>query len=80
MRTYASLAAYLTHWRALARGTQTPADANLLAEMNRVIVEILGDERRYLVGPAADSSAERHRARAEAMLRHELIARGVLAE
>jgi hypothetical protein len=48
--------------------------------MNRVVEEVLGDESRYLREEPVDSAARRHRDRAEARLRRELIARGTIAE
>jgi hypothetical protein len=83
MTTYSSLAAYLAHWRALQREQQknpAPATSPLLDEMNRVVHEILGEQTRYLQEEPADSTARRHRDRAEARLRRELIARGTLSE
>jgi hypothetical protein len=79
---YASLTAYLAHWRALledhAKGGSAPEPA-LLAQMNRAIEDILGADRQYLLEEPADSAARRRRDRAEVKLRHALIARGVLA-
>jgi hypothetical protein len=82
MTGYSSLAAYLAHWRALQREQQknpAPPKSPLLEEMNRVVQEILGAEAKYLQ-EAADPAARRHRDRAEARLRRELIARGTVSE
>lgn len=83
MTGYSSLAAYLAHWRVLQREQQkNPASPKspILEEMNRVVQEILGAESRYLQEESADSAARRHRDRAEARLRRELIARGTVSE
>ena len=83
MTAYSSLAAFLAHWRALQRGqgkNPAPAKSPVLEEMNRVVRGILGEEDRYLQEEPADSAARRHRDRAEARLRRELIARGTISE
>jgi hypothetical protein len=83
MTAYSSLAAYLAHWRALQREQhKNPAAGKspTLEEMNRVVQEILGEQARYLKEEPADSAARRHRDRAEAALRRELIARGTISE
>ena len=83
MTGYSSLAAYLAHWRALQRQRQmnpAPPKSPVLEEMNRVVREILGEDARYLREEPADSAARRHRDRAEANLRRELVARGTISE
>ena len=83
MTAYSSLAAYLAHWRALQREQGTnlaPANSPVLEEMNRVVQGILGEQARYLQEEPADSAARRHRDRAQARLRRELIARGTISE
>lgn len=83
MSAYSSLVGYLAHWRALQREPQkNPAAANsaVLAEMNRVVQQVLGADARYLQEEAVDSAARRHRERAEAKLRRALIARGTISE
>jgi len=81
MTSYSSLAAYLAHWRALQREQQkSPATSPVLAEMNRVVQEVLGEEARYLKEEPADLAARRHRDRAEARLRRELMARATISE
>jgi hypothetical protein len=84
MTRYSSLEAYLAHRRALQRERQqnpaAPAKSPVLDEMNRVLQEVLGEESRYLKEEPVDSAARRHRDRAEARLRRELIARGIIAE
>ena len=83
MTAYSSLAAFLAHWRALQREqgkNPAPAKSPVLEEMNRVVRGILGEEHRYLQEEPADSAARRHRDRAEARLRRELIARGTISE
>ena len=83
MTGYSSLAAYLAHWRALQREqlkNPAPAKSPLLEEMNRVVQEVLGEEARYLQEEPADSAARRHRDRAAAGLRRELIVRGTISE
>jgi hypothetical protein len=83
MTSYSSLAAYLAHWRALQREQQknpAPANSPVLAEMNRVVQQVLGEEARYLTEEPADSAARRHRDRAQARLHRELIARATISE
>jgi len=83
MTGYSSLAAYLAYWRALQREAQknpAPPKSPVLEEMNRVVREILGEEALYLREELADPAARRHRDRAEARLRRELIARGTISE
>lgn len=83
MTRYSSLEAYLAHRRTLQRERQqnpAPAESPVLDEMNRVVQEVLGEESRYLKEGPVDSAARRHRDRAEARLRRELIARGTIAE
>ena len=83
MTRYSSLEAYLAHWRALQRERQqnpAPAKSTLLDDLNRVVLEVLGEESRYLKEAPVDSAARRRRDRAEARLRRELIARGTIAE
>lgn len=82
MTSYASLAAFLAHRYALARAREKTAasESTALAEMNQAVQEILGDEGKFLDQEPADSAARRHRDRAEARLRRELIARGTIAE
>jgi hypothetical protein len=81
MTRYSSLEAYLAHWRALQRQQNpAPAKSTVLDELNRVVLEVLGEESRYLKEAPVDSAARRRRDRAEARLRRELIARGTIAE
>jgi len=83
MTAYSSLAAFLAHWRALQREqgkNPAPAKSPVLEEMNRVVQEVLGEEARYLQEEPADSAARRHRDRAVAGLRRELIAHGTISE
>src|SRR5262249_10807292 len=83
MTGYSSLVAYLAHWRALQREQEknpAPPKSSILEEMNRAAREILGEEDRYLQEEPPDPAARRHRDRAEAKLRRELIARGTISE
>ncbi len=78
--TYASLEAYLAHWRALRRDCAAPADAaSLLEEMNRTIREVLGPDAALLEDEPSGAAARRHRDRADTRRRRALLARGVLA-
>ncbi|GEM_PF-3721144 len=77
--SYSSLAAYLAHWRALKAGDSLSAkDGAILAQIDAAIGEILGPDARYLDEDCADSASRRHRDRAEAKLRRELIARDAI--
>ena len=93
---YASLAAFLAHWRALKHASADALTADELArsaEMDEIIAALRPEERAALEAAntddgsagagaaAADSGvARRHRERAEVRLARELRARGVLAE
>ena len=77
---YSSIVAYLAHWRALQhQATSSKNRAPLLEEMNQAIAQILGENSELLGYESADSSARRHRERAEVKLRRELIARGIIS-
>jgi hypothetical protein len=87
---YASLTAFLAHWRALKRASAGALSADELArrtEMDEIIAAALRpDERAALEaahtddGSAGAGAARRHRERAEVRLARELRARGLLAE
>jgi hypothetical protein len=77
---YSSLSAFLAHYRALKSETSRSADDDqLLAEMSALLATLAPDARAALDSPANNSSAKRHRERAELDLRRELAARGILA-
>ena len=85
---YASLAAFLAHWRALKHAPPDALAADELArsaEMEEIIAALRPEERAALeavnteAANADDGSARHHRERAELRLAHELRARGLLA-
>lgn len=85
---YASLAAFLAHWRALEHAGAGALDADELArsaEMEKIIAALRPEERAALeavnrdAANADDGSARRHRERAELRLARELRTRGLLA-
>jgi hypothetical protein len=87
---YASLTAFLAHWRALKHASAGALSADELArrtEMDEIIAAALRpDERAALEaahtddGSAGAGAARRHRERAEVRLARALRARGLLAE
>ena len=87
---YASLTAFLAHWRALKRTSAGALSADELArraEMDEIIAAALRPEERAALdaantddGSASAGVARRHRERAEVRLARELRARGSLAE
>jgi hypothetical protein len=77
---YASLAAFLAHYRALAAArSRSEQEDRVLAAMRKHLDTIPADERSALDSEADTPAARRHRERAETRLRRELIARGALA-
>lgn len=85
---YASLAAFLAHWRTLLHAGAGALDADELArsaEMEKMIAALRPEERVALeTANNHDSSADagatrRHRERAELRLGRDLRARGLLA-
>jgi len=87
--TYASLAAFLAHWRALKHAPAAALAADEVArsaEMDEIIAALRPEERAALEaaeiddGSASGGAARRHRERAEASLARELRARGLLTE
>jgi hypothetical protein len=85
---YASLAAFLAHWRALRHapaGALAADDPVRRAEMDKLIAALRAEERAALEAAntggesASGGAARRHRERAEASLARELRARGLLA-
>jgi len=86
---YASLAAFLAHWRALKHASAGALNLDELArraEMDDIIAALRPEERAALEtantddGSAGAGAARRHRERAEVRLARELRARGLLAE
>ena len=86
---YASLTAFLAHWRALKHASAGALSADELArrtEMDEIIAALRPDERAALDaahtddGSAGAGAARRHRERAEVRLARALRARGLLAE
>jgi hypothetical protein len=87
---YASLTAFLAHWRALKHASAGALSADELArrtEMDEIIAAALRpDERAALEaahtddGSASAGDARRHRERAETRLARKLRARGLLTE
>jgi hypothetical protein len=77
---YASLAAFLAHFRALAAASSRSAEEDrMLAAMRKYVDAIAPDERAALDSDAGTPAARRRRERAELHLRRELIARGAIA-
>jgi hypothetical protein len=77
---YSSLSAFLAHYHALkSEAVRNADDENLFAEMSALVATLAPDVRAALDSPADNSSAKRHRERAELDLRRELAARGILA-
>jgi hypothetical protein len=77
---YASIAAFLAHYRALESSPELDADERrILAAMRAQLDSLESDERAALQSPAADSTAGRRRDRALRKLRRELLARGTLS-
>lgn len=86
LEAYASLAAFLAHWRALKNASAGTLDADELArsvEMEKIIAALRPEERTALEAVHIDDrgagAARRHRERAELRLARELRARGLLA-
>lgn len=80
LEVYSSLAAFLAHWRTLARaGALEAKDRARLAAMQEVLAALRPEELAPLATPASDGLSTRHRARAELRLARELRARGLLA-
>jgi hypothetical protein len=80
MPAYASLAAFLAHYRALSNASRRwPEDDRVLAALAREL-EVLSAQERAALDSASDTpAARRHRERAEFHLRRELLARGAIA-
>ncbi len=75
---YSSLAAFLAHYRMLARADKLTADEKArLAEMT-VLLEVLEPAQREALQSQAGGEVGRHRERALRRLRRELTARGTL--
>jgi len=93
LEAYASLAAFLAHWRALKHASAGTLNADELArrvEMEKIIAELRPEERAALEAAntkeaqtddvsANAGAARRHRERAELKLARELRVRGLLA-
>jgi hypothetical protein len=86
---YASLTAFLAHWRALKHASAGALNVDELArrnEMDEIIALLRPEERAALEAASANDrsagagAARRHRERAEVRLARELRARGLLAE
>lgn len=86
--SYASLAAFLAHWRALKHAAADTLAADELArsaEMDELVAALRPEERAALVvannddRSAGAGATRRHRERAELRLARELRARGLLA-
>ncbi len=87
---YASLTAFLTHWRALKHASADALnvdEAARRAELDKIVAAALRPEERAALeaadtddGSAGAGAARRHRERAEIRLARELRARCLLAE
>jgi hypothetical protein len=77
---YASLAAFMAHYRALAAARSLSKEEDrALAAMRAHLDTLAPEERAALDSGAGTPAARRHRERAELHLRRELIARGAIA-
>jgi hypothetical protein len=82
-RSYSSLAAFIAHWRALARTSAqlNPDENELLVAIDKLIDTLTPDERETLLVPLNHDSAEaRRRERLELQLRRILLAAGWLQD
>jgi hypothetical protein len=79
LNSYSSLAAFLAHWRTLARAAALDEDdRDRLSAMREILTALRPEELAALEEPAADGASERHRERAELRLARELRSRGLL--
>jgi len=84
-QTYASLAAFVAHWRALEHApadSLSPDERARAEEMDSIVASLRPEERSALRMPAHEQivgASLRHRERAELNLARELRARGLLA-
>jgi hypothetical protein len=77
---YSSLTAFLAHYRALkSNPSRSPDDERLFTEMSAAIATLVPETRAAIDSTEDNSSANRHRERAEVRLRRELAARGIVA-
>ncbi len=77
---YASLAAFLAHYRALSGADARSAEEDrILAAMHQYLDAIPAEERAALASTADSGPARRHRERAELHLRRALLAQGAIA-
>ncbi|MGC1677508.1 MAG: hypothetical protein WA740_08240 [Candidatus Binataceae bacterium] len=77
---YASLAAFVAHYRALRSSpTLTDGERGILAEMRALLDSLSSEDRAALESDVADSAAERRRERALRKLHHELLERGKIS-
>ena len=82
-RIYSSLAAFIAHWRALARTSAqlTPDESELLIAIDKLIDTLTPDEREtLLVSLNRDGAEARRRERLELKLRRILLAAGRLQD
>jgi hypothetical protein len=80
LAAYASLGAFLAHYRALAAASSlSKEEERALGAMRKFLGAIAPEERAALDSDPGTPAARRHRERAEIHLRRELIARGALA-
>ena len=77
---YSSLAAFLTHYRALASASfRTSDEDQLFAELSAAIAILTPEQRAALDSSVSSASTRRSRERAELYLRRELVARGIVS-
>jgi hypothetical protein len=77
---YSSLAAFLAHWRTLARaGALSKDDRERLMAMQEILGALRPEELAALAASTNSGASARHRERAELRLARELRARGLLA-
>ncbi len=83
-RAYSSIAAFLAHWRALARTSEplSPDESELLIAIDKLVDSLTPEERATLIVVSSNhSGAEvRRRERIESKLRRILLAAGWLPD
>jgi hypothetical protein len=78
--THSSLAAFLAHWRTLARASALDKDdRERLSAMREILATLRSEELAALKEAAVTGATARHRERAELRLARELRSRGLLA-
>jgi signal transduction histidine kinase len=80
LESYSSLAAFLAHWRTLARADALDKqDRERLSAMREILTTLRPEELAALEEAAVTGATARHRERAELSLARALRSRGLLA-